>query len=52
MSLSQRLRRNRGIDPRDPDFDEDLAEMSSEQIEDALEWEAEDRADREAECPY
>jgi hypothetical protein len=52
MSLAQRLRRNRGIDPRDPDFDEDLAEMTSEQIEDALEWEAEERAEREAECPY
>jgi hypothetical protein len=43
MSLKDRIARNKGKDYRDPDFDEELAEIPADEIEDALLWEAEQK---------
>lgn len=41
MNLPQRIKRNRSLSPNDPEFDEDLADISDEDIEQGMMDEAE-----------
>jgi len=51
MPLSQKIKRNMSIDPRDPEFDEDLV-ATPQELEDLQEYEAEQKQEALDNMPW